>query len=155
QISPPQPHRTSPGAVARRPRTWGKGALPPLDRRCFTRPGVAGRAALDYPFGLRVIGQPSDESGVAFMRFLLGRVFRARGLLGFCPFVVLLAPLDAARAAGEVAVIVKSGSGQTAQVGTAFAGALQASVIDAFNNPLPFHLITFTAPASGAGGTFS
>jgi hypothetical protein len=44
---------------------------------------------------------------------------------------------------------------QSATVGTAFVNALAVTVKDASNNPVSGVNVTFTGPASGAGGTFS
>lgn len=44
---------------------------------------------------------------------------------------------------------------QAATVNTAFATALAVTVTDSFGNPVPSTSVTFTAPASGASGTFS
>jgi len=52
-------------------------------------------------------------------------------------------------------IAVSAGNAQTATVQTAFATALQAVVMDAFGNPVPSATVTFTAPLSGASGTFS
>ncbi len=52
-------------------------------------------------------------------------------------------------------VIVSNGSGQSAVINTAFASALSALVRDSGNNPLSGITVTFTAPASGASGTFT
>jgi hypothetical protein len=49
----------------------------------------------------------------------------------------------------------KSGSGQSATIGIAFAAPLAANVVDAFSNPVSGVSVTFTAPASGASGTFT
>jgi hypothetical protein len=53
------------------------------------------------------------------------------------------------------AVTVVSGGGQSATVHTAFASSLVAVVKDAQGNPVPGVTVTFTAPASGASGTFA
>ncbi len=52
------------------------------------------------------------------------------------------------------AVVPQSGTPQTARAGSAFAQPLKAVVQDAFGNPVPGVSVTFTAPASGPGGTF-
>ncbi len=44
---------------------------------------------------------------------------------------------------------------QSATVGQAFGKALSVIVLDANSNPVPGLLVTFTAPASGASGTFA
>jgi hypothetical protein len=51
-------------------------------------------------------------------------------------------------------VLVTSGSGQATKIGAAFANSLVAQVVDAFGNPVSGQSVTFTAPASGASGTF-
>ena len=57
--------------------------------------------------------------------------------------------------AASVNVMVLSGNGQSAGVGTAYGAPLRVSVQDAFGNPLPDTPVTFTAPASGASVTFA
>ena len=58
----------------------------------------------------------------------------------------------------QVPTSMAAGSGtspQTTAVNTAFATALSVAVKDAANNPVSGVNVTFTAPASGASGTFS
>ena len=52
-------------------------------------------------------------------------------------------------------ITVVSGSSQSATQGSAFANPLVAMVTDAEGNPVPGANVTFTAPSSGASGTFS
>src|SRR5947207_8983790 len=52
-------------------------------------------------------------------------------------------------------VVVTSGSGQSASINTAFGAPLVATVTDAGNNPVSNVTVTFTAPGSGASGTFA
>ena len=52
-------------------------------------------------------------------------------------------------------ISVSTGSGQTTQISTAFGAALKTLVRDASNNPVPGVNVTFTAPGSGASGTFA
>jgi adhesin/invasin len=47
-----------------------------------------------------------------------------------------------------------AGTPQSANVNTAFGANLQVTVRDAANNPVAGVAVTFTAPASGASGTF-
>src|SRR2546421_586308 len=47
------------------------------------------------------------------------------------------------------------GTPQSATVNTAFATVLQATVTDAYNNPVSGVTVTFTAPSSGASGKFA
>ena len=58
--------------------------------------------------------------------------------------------------AGPAAAITASaGTSQSTKVSTAFATALQVAVKDSFSNPVNAATVTFTAPATGASGTFS
>ena len=52
-------------------------------------------------------------------------------------------------------VIASSGTPQSATVGTSFTNQLVALVRDAGGNGLPGIVVTFTPPATGAGGTFA
>ncbi len=52
-------------------------------------------------------------------------------------------------------IITVAGTPQSAQVGTAFSTALQTTVRDTFDNPIPNLTVTYTAPQTGANGTFS
>ena len=52
-------------------------------------------------------------------------------------------------------VVATAGTPQTATINTAFAIALQAKVTDASNNPVSGVQVIFTAPNTGAGGTFA
>ncbi len=52
-------------------------------------------------------------------------------------------------------VTATGGTPQTAAVNTAFANPLEATVKDSFGNAVPGAVVTFTAPASGASGTFA
>jgi hypothetical protein len=52
-------------------------------------------------------------------------------------------------------VTASSGTPQSTPISTAFASALAATVQDSFGNGVPGVNVTFTAPASGASGTFA
>lgn len=66
------------------------------------------------------------------------------------------ASFSVSNAAGAAAGISASGGAtQSATVSTAFATALQATVVDSDNNPVSGAMVTFKAPASGASGTFA
>ncbi len=56
---------------------------------------------------------------------------------------------------GTTTIVATAGTPQSAQVNTAFATNLQALVKDALNNPVANVTVTFTAPATGASGTFA
>ena len=60
-------------------------------------------------------------------------------------------------AGDPIQLVVASGSGQSNTVGTAFTTLLSVSVDDQFGNPVLVagSQVTFTAPASGASGTFA
>src|SRR5207302_6189340 len=51
-------------------------------------------------------------------------------------------------------ITATAGTPQSAQVGTAFGTALQATVKDSFGNGVSGATVTFAAPGSGASGTF-
>jgi len=53
------------------------------------------------------------------------------------------------------AISATGGTPQSANINTAFATAMQATVTDGGSNPIDGIGVTFTAPASGASGTFS
>lgn len=66
------------------------------------------------------------------------------------------ASFSLSNSAGAATAISATGGGtQSAAVSTAFATALQATVVDSDGNPVSGVAITFTAPATGAGGTFA
>ena len=52
------------------------------------------------------------------------------------------------------AITATAGTPQSTTAGTAFATALQATVTDVYGNPVPGVTVTFTAPTTGAGGSF-
>src|SRR5580704_9861012 len=56
--------------------------------------------------------------------------------------------------AAAAAIFAAAGSGQTAPVNSTFTSPLQAKVSDAFGNGVPAIRVIFTAPTSGASGTF-
>jgi uncharacterized repeat protein (TIGR01451 family) len=58
-------------------------------------------------------------------------------------------------AVGVYSLTATAGTPQSAMTGTAFGTPLQATVRDASNVPLPDVTVTFTAPISGASGTFA
>jgi hypothetical protein len=58
-------------------------------------------------------------------------------------------------AGGASSITATVGTPQSATINTAFATQLQATVRDFFNNPVSGVTVTFTAPGSGASGTFA
>ena len=66
---------------------------------------------------------------------------------------MLSASFSLSNVAGAAASIGGSaGSGQSAQIQTAFAQALQATVTDSYGNPVSGATVTFTAPGTGRAG---
>ncbi|SDU88955.1 conserved repeat domain-containing protein [Microlunatus sagamiharensis] len=63
-----------------------------------------------------------------------------------CPYTVV--------AGAPASVTVVSGTGQSAPVGTAFAQPVKVRVADAGDNPVANVPVTFTAPTTGASGSF-
>jgi hypothetical protein len=53
------------------------------------------------------------------------------------------------------AISATAGTPQSAAANAVFSTSLQATVVDALNNPVPNITVTFTAPASGASGVFA
>jgi hypothetical protein len=58
-------------------------------------------------------------------------------------------------AGAAASIAATSGTPQSATVGTAFAAPLVATVLDSGSNPVNGVVVTFTAPATGASGTFA
>ncbi len=58
-------------------------------------------------------------------------------------------------AGADFTITAVSGAGQSAIVGATFATALSVRVTDAYGNTVSGATVVFTAPGSGAGGTFS
>ena len=56
---------------------------------------------------------------------------------------------------GAAVISILSGNNQSATQGNGFAAALVVEVADLFNNPVSGATVTFTAPTTGASGTFS
>ena len=56
---------------------------------------------------------------------------------------------------GTLSIAVSSGSPQSAQINTAFGSPLAVIVKDSGNNPVSGVVVTFTAPGSGASGSFA
>ena len=85
-------------------------------------------------------------------------VLPVAGVVGLTPAVMLAGPALAAGSTsctGTIAgVTVYAGSPQTAKVGTGFATALEAEVVDTGGCPVANVNVDFVAPATGASGTF-
>jgi hypothetical protein len=72
------------------------------------------------------------------------------------PTTASLARFSLTNRAGKPASITTGiAATEATRVGTRFAIALAVTVTDALGNKIPGRLVTFTAPASGASGTFA
>ena len=58
-------------------------------------------------------------------------------------------------AGAPASITATAGTPQSATISTAFGNPLQATVKDSAGNPVPGVVVTFTAPGSGASGTFA
>ena len=120
----------------------------------FTAP--ASGASGTFTSELRSATATTDASGTA-----TAPTFTANSVAG--PYdvaatvigVTARANFSAANLAGSPeSILATAGTPQHAAIGTVFAVALGATVKDADGNPVPAAKVTFTAPASGASGTF-
>jgi hypothetical protein len=68
---------------------------------------------------------------------------------------VTVPPGSSTASGSPAAIAATAGTGQSATVGAAFTSPLQATVTDALGNPVAGATVTFTAPGSGASGTFA
>jgi adhesin/invasin len=89
-------------------------------------------------------------------------VFRANAIAGSYAVTADIGTLSSnpdfalTNLAGPPATVTATGgTPQTAAVNTAFAHPLEATVNDSFGNAVPGVVVTFTAPTSGASGTFA
>jgi hypothetical protein len=89
-------------------------------------------------------------------------VFTANGTAGPYTVTAMIAGVSApanfvlTNAAGAPATITAtSGTSQSAEINTAFASPLAATVLDAASNPVSGVAVTFSAPSTGASGTFA
>ena len=122
----------------------------------FTAPGSG--ASGTFANGTNVTTATTDASGIA-----AASTFTANTTVGG-PYtvaasvtgVVAAANFSLTNTAGPAATIsATAGTPQSATINLAFLTALQATVRDAGNNPVPGVTVTFTAPGSGASGTFA
>jgi len=99
----------------------------------------------------------TDSSGKATSPvFTAGTTAGSYKVTASAPGATAAASFSLTNTAGAAAKITAtSGSGQTAQISTAFTSPLVATVVDSDSNPVSGVTVTFTAPASGASGTFA
>jgi hypothetical protein len=109
--------------------------------------GVFGGAAAVVTDALGVASSP-----VITANAIVGTFSATASVAGVSPSATFLLT----NVAGPAAVIsVSDGTGQTAPINSAFAKALKVLVKDASGNPVIGATVTFSAPASGASGTFA
>jgi hypothetical protein len=116
----------------------------------FSAPGTGASAALSSPTAV------TDASGLASVTATANTVSGAYSVTASATGVTLV-NFSLTNAAGTPAsMAVNTGTTpQSTGVNTAFANALAVTVEDAYSNPVHGVNVTFTAPGSGASGTFS
>ncbi len=98
----------------------------------------------------------TNASGVASVSFTANTIAGSYSVTASAPGVASPASFALTNTAGSASSItVSSGSGQSAHLNSAFTAPLVATVKDAFGNVVNGAAVTFTAPSSGASGTFA
>jgi uncharacterized repeat protein (TIGR01451 family) len=93
------------------------------------------------------VSAPADTTSVGTKTVTLtGSDLAGHPTTTTCPYTVV--------AGAPASITVVSGGGQSAPVGTAFAQPVRVKVTDAGGNPVGSVPVAFTAPVSGATGTF-
>jgi uncharacterized repeat protein (TIGR01451 family) len=114
----------------------------------FVAPTTGARA------GLSATTVTTDAAGLASVTATAGTIAGAYTVSASTPNATSPAPFSLTNTPGAAASITAaSGSGQSATRGAAMPLPLDALVADAFGNPIPGVLVTFTAPTSGASAT--
>jgi len=121
----------------------------------FTAPGTGASGTFDG--GTTTETDTTDATGTA-----TSSTYTANGIIGADTVtasvggVIATVSFSLTNSSGPAASITAtSGSLQDATIGTAFAAPLVATVVDANQYPVSGASVTFTAPASGASGTFA
>jgi hypothetical protein len=99
----------------------------------------------------------TNASGVATSAvFAANTKAGAYAVTASAPGAKMAASFSLTNNAGPAATITATGgASQSATVSTAFAAPLAATVVDSNSNPVSGAVVTFTAPGSGASGTFA
>jgi uncharacterized repeat protein (TIGR01451 family) len=119
----------------------------------FTAP--ASGASGTFSNGDTTITVTTDASGLAGATLTANTTAGSYSVTATVGGVATPASFSLTNTLVPAAIKAKSGTPQKATVGVAFAKPLRAKVTDANGNPVVGVSVTFTAPASGAGGTFS
>jgi len=119
-------------------------------------------------FGITLSGTQHDPTASVPGTFVYTPAAGTMPAIGTDTLAVVFMPTDItdyANASATVSLTVNqgtpstitavSGASQSAHINLAFGTLMQASVKDVANNPVPGVSVTFTAPASGASGTFA
>ncbi|MGB9235826.1 MAG: hypothetical protein WCC04_15560 [Terriglobales bacterium] len=122
----------------------------------FTAPS-SGASGIFTTSGTNTETDTTNSSGVATSSvFTAGTEAGAYMVTAAVAGVSTAANFNLTNLAGAPAsVTATSGSGQSAAAGAAFTSPLVATVLDADSNPVSGVTVTFTAPSSGASGTFT
>ncbi|MHB1787665.1 MAG: hypothetical protein ACYCS7_16315, partial [Acidimicrobiales bacterium] len=122
----------------------------------FTAP--ASGASGTFANGTDTTTAPTNASGVATASAFTANTTAGAYAVSATSGALTPASFNETNVAGAASKLVASaGGGQSATVGTAFAVALAATVEDQYGNPVLTSgaSVVFTAPASGASGTFA
>ena len=97
------------------------------------------------------LSQPTNASGLATFAGLSVNLVGTKTLSAAATSLTPAASISFVISAGLPAhIAITAGDGQSAMIGTAFGAPLQATVTDAFGQPVPGATVTFTPPGSGA-----
>jgi hypothetical protein len=129
------------------------GDLVPGASVTFTAPASGASGA--FSNGSTSISVTTNSAGVASATFTANSVTGGYSVKATVNGVSTAASFSLTNTLVPAAIKVSAGSGQKTTVNTAFATALQAKVTDAKGNAVVGISVTFTAPTSGASGTFS
>jgi hypothetical protein len=120
----------------------------------FTAPSSG--ASGTFSNGQTSITVTTNTSGIASVAFTANTKAGSYKVTATVPGVATPASFTLTNKAGPpVSITVTGGNNQTTPIGTAFASPLQVTVTDKYGNPVSGVSVTFTAPSSGASGTFS
>src|SRR6185369_4764327 len=120
----------------------------------FTAQGSG--ASCTFTGGLSTVSANTNSSGVATAPTFTANTVAGTFLVSASVAGVTPGNFTLTNNAGNPASITTTaGSGQNTTVNTAFAATLRATVKDLFNNPVGGRTVTYTAPTTGASGTFT
>lgn len=122
----------------------------------FTAPST-GASGTFADTGKITTSAKSDASGIATpAAFTANAIVGTYSVNASAPGAPTAASFTLSNTVGAPAIMsVTSGSSQSAQINNAFANPLQATVLDSGKNPVSNAIVVFTAPGTGASGTFT